>query len=85
MRQIAHVGAAVLLASRHAEQTHVAKLLPEVGREFVNAVNLGSARRNFRVGKGLNRIAQQIDVFAEAKVEAGNVHGFVSGYSSYRL
>ena len=73
--KIAHAGPAVFLASGHAEQTHLAKFPPQISREFVGAVNFGRPRRDFDVGKGFDRIAQQIDVFAEGEVEAGNVHG----------
>ncbi len=78
--EVAHVGAAVFLAGGHAEQAHVAEFLPQVGWEFVDAVDFRGARRDLGVGKGLHRIAQHIDVFAEAKVEAGDVHGFVSAF-----
>jgi hypothetical protein len=73
--QIAHVGAAVFLAGGHAEQAHVAKFLPEIGREFINAIDFGGARGDFGVGKSLNCVTQHVDVFAEGKVEAGNIHG----------
>ena len=34
----------------HAEQTEFAELLPEVGREFINAVDFGGAVQVFNVG-----------------------------------
>ena len=76
MGEVAHVGAAVFLAGGHAEQAHVAEFFPQVGGEFVDAVDLRRTRRDFGVGERLDRVAQQVDVFAEAEVEAGNVHGF---------
>ena len=72
--KVAQIGAAVFLAGGHAEQAHVSEFFPEVGREFVGAVDFGSTWRDLGVGKRLHRITQQVDVFAEAEVEAGNVH-----------
>jgi hypothetical protein len=69
VREVAHVAAAVLLLHRDAEQAHVAELAPQVGREFVVAVDLGGARRDFLLAHLVNRVAQHVDVFAEAEVE----------------
>ena len=69
MRQIAHVGAAVLFLDRHAEQAHVAELAPHVHWEFVVAVDLRGARRQLGLGELVHRVAQHVEGFAEAEVE----------------
>ncbi len=67
MGEIAHVGAAVLLAHRHAEQAEIAEFLPQVGGEKIVAVDLGGARRDFGVGEGAHGFAQHDDFFAEMR------------------
>ena len=71
VRQIAHVGAAVFFADRDAENAEVAHLLPQVHRELVAAVDLGRARRDFRLGELLDGFTQGGDVLAVVKAQAG--------------
>ena len=67
MREIAHRGAAVLLLDGDAEQTQVAHLAPQVGRELVRVIDVRGARRDLVRGELLHRRAQQIDRLAMMK------------------
>jgi hypothetical protein len=79
VRQVAHVGAAVLLGHGDAQHAQLAHLAPQVHRELVAAVDLGRARRDLGLGKVAHRVAQRVDVFAELEVQAGQVHGVSVG------
>ena len=71
MGEIAHAGAAPFLLDRDAEQAERAELRPQLARKFVGAVDLSGAWRDFFAGEGADRLAQHIDVVAEAEIEAG--------------
>ncbi|CAM5412138.1 hypothetical protein SSTU70S_01591 [Stutzerimonas stutzeri] len=73
--QVAKAGAAVFLGNGHAEQTHLAELLPHVGRKQVVLVDGRGARRQLGGDEGLHLLAQHVDGVAEGKVEAGVTHG----------
>ena len=78
MRQIAHVGAAILLGYGDAEHAQFAKLAPHVHRELVASVDLCCTRSNLALGKFTHRVAQRIDVFTELEVQSwqiGKAHG----------
>ena len=75
MGEIAHVGAAVLLRDRHAEQAEVAEFLPEIGGKFIVAVDLFRAGRDFGQGEGAHAVAQHVDLVAESEIQARNGHG----------
>ena len=62
VRQVAEVGAAVLLAHRHAVQAEVAELLPQVGREQVVVVDRGGARRDLVGGEARARVSRSISM-----------------------
>jgi len=71
VRQVAHVGATVLLGhgdAEHAERTHLA---PQVHRELVGTVDLGRARRDLALSEVAHGVAQRLDVVAEAEVQSG--------------
>lgn len=86
--QIAHVGAAILLRRGHAEQAEVAKALPEVGREQIGFLDLGSARGDLRLDEGAHGVAQHADVFAQIEIDARDVQGesseFLANFLSAR-
>ena len=71
--QVAHIGAAVFLADGDAEYAEVAHLAPEVHRELVAAVDLGSARGDFGGGELGDCFAQRGDVLAMVKGQAWKV------------
>ena len=76
VRQVAHVGAAVLFGNGHAQHAQLAELLPQVHRELVGTVGFGSTGGDFSLGEGVDGIAQCIDVFAKLEVESGHIaHG----------
>src|SRR6266850_1239029 len=56
--EIAHRRAAVLFFHRHAEQAQRAELAPQVGREFIGAVDLRGARCDLLRGEIAHRVAQ---------------------------
>ena len=71
VRQVAKVGAAVVLRHGQAVHPEFAQLLPEVHRELVAAVDLGGAGRDLLCDELLQGIAQQCDVLAEFELDAG--------------
>ncbi len=75
MGQVAEAGTAVLLGNGHAEQAHLAELLPHVSREQIFPVDGLGAGRQFGGDEGLHLLAQHVDGFTEGEVEAGMVHG----------
>ena len=78
MRQIAHVGTAILLGDGDAEHAQFAELAPQIHGELVAAVDLGRTRSNLDLGKFTHGIAQRIDVFTELEVQSwqiGKAHG----------
>ena len=84
--EVAEVGAAILFGNRHAMQTQVAELLPQVSRKQVVVVDGRSARRDFGSGKTLHGIAQHRDGFAQVEAESGKmVHGGACGKVSGRF
>jgi hypothetical protein len=63
-----------------AEKTELAKQRPQLAGKFVGAVDLVGARGDLVLGKRPDRIAQHVDVAAEAKIEAGKTvlhHGWL--------
>ncbi len=58
--------------AEHAEVPHLA---PQVHRKLVGAVDLGRARRDLGLREIAHRVAQRLDVVAEAEVESGELHG----------
>src|SRR5215470_16867870 len=70
MGEIAHAGAAPFLLDRDAKQAKFAHLRPQVARERIAAVDLGSARRYAVAGESGNGPAQPVEVFAETEIEA---------------
>jgi hypothetical protein len=67
VRQEAHAGAAVFGRDGHAEQAHLAELLPQVGGKQVVAIDAIGARGDFLFGERMHGFAQQIDVFSKRK------------------
>ncbi len=79
MRQIAHVGAAILFGYRDAQHAQVTKLAPQVHRELVIAVNLGGTRRDFSLRKLAHGITQSVDILTQLEIQAWQSgHGLVS-------
>jgi hypothetical protein len=74
VREVPHVGTAVLLRHGDAQHAQVAHLAPQVHRELVAAVDFGGAGGDLLVGKGAHRVAQRVDVVTELEVEAGQIH-----------
>ena len=73
VREIAHLGAAVLLGHGHAEHAEIPELAPEVHRELVLAVDLRGPRGDLGRGELLQGLAQHGDVLAEVEGQAGDV------------
>ena len=69
--QVAHVAAAVLLLHGDAEQAHVAELAPQVHGKLVVAVDVRRPRGDFLLAHLVDRVAQHVDLFAEAEVQGG--------------
>src|ERR1700674_2910973 len=70
MGEIAHPGAAPFLLDRDAQEAKLAHLRPQVAWKFVAAIDLGGARRDLVAGKVGHGVAQPVEVFAEAEIEA---------------
>src|SRR5216683_4266673 len=78
MRQIAHAGAAICLLDGDAVETQRAHLRPQLDRETVGPVDLGSERRDAIFGKAAHRRAQHVDLRTEIKIEGSEpriLHG----------
>jgi len=74
VRQVTEATAAVLLVGGDTQQTHVAKLTPEIGREQIVAVDGLGARRDLAGSKAAHAAAQQVDRFTMGKTEARVFH-----------
>ena len=68
--EVAHAGAAVLLADRDAENAERAHFRPQVHRELIARIDLGRARCDLGLGEFAHGVAQRIDVFSELVIEA---------------
>jgi hypothetical protein len=76
VRQVAHVGAAVLLGHGDAQHAQLAHLGPQVHRGTGRSVDLGRARGDLGLREVAHGVAQGVDVFAKLEVQAGQVaHG----------
>ena len=73
--QIAHAGAAQVLLDGDAEQAQVPHLAPQIGGEFVVAVDPRGARGDFPAGEAAHGPAQHVGRLAKAEVQAGEVVG----------
>ena len=73
VREVAHACSAVLFTHRDAQHAKRAHFLPQVGGEQVVFVNVCGARCDFTLRKVAYRVAQRVNVFAELKVQAGQV------------
>ena len=71
MGEIAEPRPAPLLLDRDAEEPELAELRPQLPRKAVGAVDLGGVRRDLVLGKSAHRVAQHVDVAAEAEIETG--------------
>ena len=71
VRQVTHIGAAVLLADGNAQHAQAAHLLPQVHGKLVCPVDLSRARCDLGLCKFTHRVAQCVDVFAELEIESG--------------
>jgi hypothetical protein len=65
--QVAQLGTAVFARHRHAEQAHLAELLPQVGREQVFPVDQVRARSDFLLRELAHRFTQEVEIFTEGK------------------
>src|SRR5581483_1384513 len=72
MREIAEAGAAQLLLDGDAKQAEFAELWPQLARKRIGAVDLAGERRDLVLGKCPHRVAQHVEVAAEAEIKAGN-------------
>src|SRR5688572_13477071 len=77
--EVAHGRAAEFLLHRDAEQAERAELGPQLGREFVRAVDLGGARGDFLRREVAHRVAQDLEGLA--MLESQEVHSGLSGRS----
>ena len=57
----------------NAEKSKVAHLAPQPIRELVRSIDIGGARRDLVRSELLDRCAQHVDVFAERKIERGEI------------
>ncbi len=64
-------GAAIAAPPARAEQPELAELRPQLARKAVGAVDLSRVRRDLVLGKSPHRVAQHVDVAAEAEIETG--------------
>ncbi len=64
VREVAHIGAAVLLVDGDAQQAHVAKRAPQVLRKCIVAIDLGGARRDLLLAHLVDRVAEHVQFFA---------------------
>ena len=82
VREVAHVGAAILLGHGHSEHAQRTELAPYVHRKLVTVIDLGGTRRDFRLCKITHRIAQRVNLVTELKVQTGQArraHGGTPG------
>ena len=86
VRQVTHVGAAVLLThgdAQHAQATH---LLPQVHGELVRLVDLRRAGGDLGLCEFAHCVAQGVNVFTELKVKSGQIiHGYLLRSFSTKL
>src|SRR4051794_6956182 len=75
MLEIAETEAAIFLADGDAVQPKLAHLRPQMAREFVLGVDLGSDRFDLVLGKAARRFADRIGHFAEVEIEHRVSHG----------
>src|SRR5574341_1408078 len=71
MGEIPHPGSAVLFLDGDAEQAEVPQLAPQIRRESVAAVDLVRPWRDLAGGEDLDRLAQHVQGFAQAEIQAG--------------
>ena len=71
MGEVAEPCPAPLLLDRDAKQPELAELRPQLPRKAVGAVDLGRVGRDLVLGKGPHRVAQHVDIAAEAEIETG--------------
>jgi len=76
VREVAHGTATIDLGHGDTEQPHIAELAPQRVGEFIAAIDFSRERRDFGLRKIVHRGAQQIDGFAEFKIQRGNVYHF---------
>ena len=69
--QVAQAAAPVGFVHGDAEQAHRAELGPQIGGEFIVAVDGGGARCDLLLTHPQHGVAESVDVFAEAEVERG--------------
>jgi len=85
--QVAHTTAAIAIFHGDAEQTHGAERLPQIHGECVAAIDVRRAGCNLLLAHLVNRIAQHIDVFAEAELQTrvSGIHRVISLISFWSL
>ena len=71
MGEIAEPGAAQFLFDGDAEEAERAELRPQLARKAVGAVDLVGVGRDLVLGESAHRVAQHVDIAAEAEIEAG--------------
>ena len=69
MSEVTHIRAAVRLLDGNAKQSEVAELAPQIHRELVAAIDLGSARRDLIGRERAYRVAQHVDVFSQPEIQ----------------
>ena len=62
-------GTAIFLLGGDAEQAHIAKFAPEIGGEIIDPVDLGGARRDFRLGEAAHLFAHGLRGFSEGEIQ----------------
>ncbi len=75
MGQIPQAGATVLLRDRDTQQAQVAHFAPQVSREVIVAVNVGSARRYLVGSKLADLRLQHHQCFVQIKIQLRVQHG----------
>lgn len=58
----------VFFIHRNTQEPHITELAPQVHREFVTTIYIGSARRNFFVTELEDTIAEHVDIFTKIKI-----------------
>ena len=78
MLDIAEPEAAILLLDRDPVQPKLTHLRPQMPREFVRRVNLGSDRLDLVLGETPRRFADRVGHLAEVEIQSGVGHSGVS-------